>query len=221
MHLVSLLSLNILSVSIFSWILHNVNSGGFLRYADTYINLNIPAARTDVLTDIITTLDTLADPTVLTVALIIFIGYAIYKRKYHIALSGLVSVPLVLYSTRFLKEVIHINRPGNALVSESNFSFPSLHATIISFLCTLLLYWLIHTDSVEKRKKYIIGAVSILTALAVGASRVYLGAHWMSDVLAGFMNGIFWATLVLIADIATGGASRVFEHHQQETEKSR
>ena len=65
------------------------------------------------------------------------------------------------------------------------------------------------------------GAVQHLVVLIVGASRVYLGGHWLTDVLAGYALGASWvaivATVLLITSRDTGKATPVQEGAQAPT----
>ncbi|SBS37569.1 undecaprenyl pyrophosphate phosphatase [Marinomonas spartinae] len=73
-------------------------------------------------------------------------------------------------------------------------SFPSGHGMSSSFVwLTLALVATWHTDNV-KAKRFLVG-VALLTTLMVSFSRVYLGVHWPTDVLAGMAVGLFWALL--------------------------
>ena len=53
--------------------------------------------------------------------------------------------------------------------------------------------------AIERQVKVFIYCVALLLTLIVGVSRVYLGVHFPSDVLAGWSLGVAWALLTLIA----------------------
>lgn len=65
----------------------------------------------------------------------------------------------------------------------------------IFFLVFLLAF---KDDIKNKYLKYAFIVAVILTFISVGFSRIYLSAHWFSDVLAGFVLGIFWLTLLML-----------------------
>jgi len=71
-------------------------------------------------------------------------------------------------------------------------SFPSGHATL-SAIIFLTLGTLLAQIHPEPRMKVYFAALAILLTIAVGISRVYLGVHYMSDVLAGWCVGGAWA----------------------------
>jgi undecaprenyl-diphosphatase len=63
-------------------------------------------------------------------------------------------------------------------------------ATIL-FL-SICLYVFSSIKDVKKRKKYFIFSITLI--VLIGFSRIYLNTHWVSDVLAGWCLGLFWAT---------------------------
>lgn len=71
------------------------------------------------------------------------------------------------------------------LVSESGFSFPSLHATLITALAFAVYF---------KNKSF--GYVCLVIAFMIGLSRIVVGVHYPIDVLSGFILGFFVAFLV-------------------------
>ena len=99
-----------------------------------------------------------------------------------------------------LKTMFHRARPvfPDAVVHVMGYSFPSGHAmgSLIGF--GMLAYLLIH----ELRRSgadVLVATLAGILALAVGLSRLYLGVHYPSDVLAGFAAGIAWLAATISA----------------------
>jgi undecaprenyl-diphosphatase len=78
------------------------------------------------------------------------------------------------------------------LVDVTSSSFPSGHATDSAIVYLTLAALLARTVQQPAMRIYIIG-VAILLTLLIGVSRVYLGVHWPSDVVAGWTIGAAWA----------------------------
>ena len=70
---------------------------------------------------------------------------------------------------------------------------------MLSAVTYLTLGFLIARIVPGRLARIYIMTVAVLTTLLVGASRVYLGVHWPSDVLAGWCAGFAWALLCWIA----------------------
>jgi undecaprenyl-diphosphatase len=78
------------------------------------------------------------------------------------------------------------------LVPVANASFPSGHAAS-SAVCYLTLAALASQVTQHRATRRYLAIVAILLVGAIGSSRVYLGVHWPSDVLAGWSFGTLWA----------------------------
>lgn len=98
---------------------------------------------------------------------------------------------------KLLKYVIHRARPQELYEGVSSFSFPSGHATG-SMVAYMALAFLI-SRAVRPVHRWKVYAVSALLVVSIGFSRIYLGAHWFSDVVAGFGLGI--ALIALLAHL--------------------
>lgn len=96
------------------------------------------------------------------------------------------------------KDIIGRPRPTSlgALIEESGFSFPSGHSFVAVSFYGLLAYFLFRAAKTNFLKGLItvIGAVIIIL---IGFSRIYLGVHWPSDVLASFASGAAWLTVLV------------------------
>ncbi len=100
----------------------------------------------------------------------------------------------------FLSEGLKVGfgRPRPELVPQlaevHSLSFPSGHA-MLSAVIFLTLGALLARFHKRKRERALIMLYAVLTTMMVGASRVYLGVHWPTDVLAGWALGAAWAAL--------------------------
>lgn len=83
-------------------------------------------------------------------------------------------------------------RPDIAYYLEPSFSFPSGHATIAVALYGFIAYVLLRTAAKRFRYRTLVIFSSLVVAIAVGLSRLYLGVHFLSDVWGGFLLGTLW-----------------------------
>ena len=91
-----------------------------------------------------------------------------------------------------------------ALVAEHTYSFPSGHAAMSTVFYGGLAAVALH---LSKRPAVRVTAIVFATiaAVTISATRVYLGAHWTTDVVAGMLVGLFW---VIVAAVATEHVAR-------------
>jgi undecaprenyl-diphosphatase len=133
---------------------------------------------------------------VTTVALLLFL----FHRKFRHAAIFAATVAVAFISSEGLKDVY--GRPRPELVPHGSYvysaSFPSGHSTL-SAAVYLTLAMLISSLEPERETKRLVFVLAGLLVLGIGFSRVYLGVHWPSDVLAGWSLG---AAVALAAWIA-------------------
>jgi undecaprenyl-diphosphatase len=97
-----------------------------------------------------------------------------------------------------LKTWTHRTRPaGVPLVVETSYSFPSGHAMNAFIFYGLLAYFSYHFSR-SKRFSVSITFFCTLMILMIGFSRVYLGVHYLTDVIAGYLAGFWWFMTVLL-----------------------
>lgn len=103
---------------------------------------------------------------------------------------------------QILKEYYDRARPAfpDAFVFEEPGSFPSFHAGGSMMFYGMLAYLLIRAT---RRVGWVLMPFFASLILFIGLTRLYLGAHWLSDVLAGWVLGFGWVTLGMAAAEAT------------------
>jgi undecaprenyl-diphosphatase len=127
-------------------------------------------------------------------------GFLWLSRKRRMALAVAAAVIGGMLTSSLLKGAFQRARPDVVphLVTVSSLSFPSGHS-MMSAVVYLTLGALVATVVEGRRLKIYVVSVSLLVTMLVGASRVYLGVHWPSDVLAGWSAGLVWALLSWLA----------------------
>lgn len=136
----------------------------------------------------------LGSTVVLAVITIATVGFLALTRNRHAAVLVLISVVGGTLLSSLLKAAFDRARPDLVLHTTTVYSasFPSGHALMSAVVFLTLGALLAATQESTRLKIYILGLSLVLTLL-VGASRVYLGVHWPTDVLAGWALGASWA----------------------------
>jgi undecaprenyl-diphosphatase len=127
-------------------------------------------------------------------------GYLLTARKPASAGFLLLSVGAGMALNTLLKDVFVRPRPELVahLVHVQTTSFPSGHAMNSAIVYLTIGGMLAQAEPKRPLRIYLL-AMTILVTVLVGLSRVYLGVHWPSDVLAGWCVGSLWAIICLLA----------------------
>ncbi|MBW8268055.1 phosphatase PAP2 family protein [Caldovatus aquaticus] len=137
-------------------------------------------------------------------------GYLALARRRAAARLVLVAVAGGALLSSLLK--LGFERPRPDLVPHAaavyTASFPSGHA-MLSAVTWLTLGALLMRIEPRRRVKAYVLAMAVLTTLLVGASRIYLGVHWPTDVLAGWSLGAAWALLCWLVALRLQRRGRV------------
>lgn len=133
---------------------------------------------------------------VLTLITLSALGFLLLERKRHAAILLAVAVLGGVVLTNVLK--IGFDRPRPPLSDYEPLlwtaSFPSGHSTMAAVVY-LTIGALIARVRPDPRVRAYVLILSVLVALIIGLSRIYLGVHWPTDVLAGWAVGSAWALL--------------------------
>lgn len=136
------------------------------------------------------------------VVLVILLMTLFHNRYSLFFLFG--SLGCVLINTIF-KYIIKRDRPNILrLIKQDGYSFPSGHAMISVTLYGFLLY-IVLTKVNNKYLKMIMTFLLILIILSIGISRIYLGVHYASDVVAGYILSLIYVIILIQVDLNIGG----------------
>lgn len=101
--------------------------------------------------------------------------------------------------TKLLKYYYERGRPSiNPEIDAIGYSFPSGHSMGSLIFYGFIAYFLIRS-SFNKSLKWTIAILAIVLAGMIGFTRIYLGAHFPSDVIAGHLAGAFWLVLSILS----------------------
>ncbi len=117
------------------------------------------------------------------------ISWLLFKNKYY---SKIITINLILsfLTNQVLKFIIARDRPYFIhLVKENGFSFPSGHA-MVSFCFYGLIIYLLHKSNLKYKNIIII--LLILLIFVIGATRIYLGVHYFSDIIGAYLAGLIY-----------------------------
>src|SRR5258705_1603007 len=124
--------------------------------------------------------------------------YLIWLRRFYWLAAFVSSVYGGMLLNRILKYVLQRPRPhfDDPLLSLSSYSFPSGHTMTATVVYGVLAVYFFATTQ-DWRRRVVIVLVASLLILLVGFSRIYLGVHYLSDVLGAMAEGLAWLALCL------------------------
>jgi len=156
---------------------------------DTDIYNFIIKIKSDHLTNMVKIITNLGSTFV--IVTIIIVSFLLFRKKIYPILiaSNILGVVLV---NQTLKHLVMRPRPEFLhLVEESGFSFPSGHSMAAFGFYGYFIY-LINISNINKKIKIILTILLSILIIIIGLSRVYLGVHYLSDILAGFIMSFIY-----------------------------
>jgi len=133
---------------------------------------------------------------VITLCTLAALGFLALRRRYSLMLLTVVSIFGGGVVSALLKNIFARDRPTvvTHLVPVESMSFPSGHS-MLSAVTLLTLGGLLSRVMPGRREKAYIMTLAITLSGLIGLSRIYLGVHYPTDVMAGWCVGVLWALL--------------------------
>lgn len=189
----------ILATIIIFFKLDNYANTPFIAYIDSAIPEFAYAHRNPILTEIMKIISFFGNELLVT-AVFVFVLLLIVRNKIKDAIIFVTVIFTGFYLNLVLKELYMRPRPEILpLVQELTYSFPSGHS-MNSFIFYSFLSYFIFRSTRNRKIEIIAASISAFLILAVGYSRIYLGVHYPSDVMAGFLAGLFYFSFVLVLE---------------------
>lgn len=130
------------------------------------------------------------------------ISYTLIKKKYYISKLLLLSTLGSSLLNSILKQLFQRTRPLEYfLVEQGGLSFPSAHAMVTMTLYSTIAF-LLAKKLQDNRKKYLIHIFVFIMICLMGISRIYLGVHWPTDVIGGYLAGyiFYYLSITLVKE---------------------
>lgn len=176
----------------------HISNGQPLTLVDLKLTAWLATHRGPALTTVLWLATSLGSTWVASCTAVIAGLYLLWRRQPYWFTAVCVSVFGGMGLNRLLKYAFHRPRPrfDDPILSLTGYSFPSGHTMAATVLYAVLAAYLVaHTERFGWRLLTVFSA-SVLIAM-VGFSRIYLGAHYLSDVLGALAEGLAWLSLCL------------------------
>lgn len=157
-------------------------------YIDKYGNNLISKLKNENMTNIIKIITNIGGTIIIAVVTILSL-FIFRNKKINICII-LNLLGIFILNNVLIKNIIARDRPsGINIIEENGYSFPSGHTAISTVVYGYLIY-LIYNYVSNKKLKYALISILSIIILVVGLTRIYLGVHYTSDVLGGYLLGI-------------------------------
>lgn len=157
-------------------------------YIDEYGYSLISKLKNENMTNIIKIITNIGGTII--IAVVTMLSLFIFRNKKINTCIILNLLGIFILNNLLIKNIIARDRPtGINIIEENGYSFPSGHTAISTVVYGYLIY-LIYNYVSNKKLKYVLISILSIIILVVGLTRIYLGVHYTSDVLGGYLLGI-------------------------------
>lgn len=177
----------LISMPSFFWLMGEVAPGETMVRADLAILNLFDSLRTPAGDKIMVFVTSLGDGIVVTAVTVVVAAYLFTRKAWRRGTGFVIAMAGTALFVPLFKLLLHRSRPLELYSGADAYSFPSGHATLNAVLYGICAVMIAH--DFNRWAKASIFTVTAAYVITIGFSRVYLGAHWMSDVLAGLLFG--------------------------------
>ncbi len=192
------------SAWLFLGVLEDVATGDPLVDVDVIVHGVLQKLRTPWLDSVMVAVTELGDVQVLLPVILASFAWFAWRRLWRTCLYWLAAAGATEVLVKLLKLALHRPRPSPLYGGVESYSFPSGHATMSVVVYGFLAFLISRKQRPPVR--LLIATTTALVIALIALSRLYLGAHWASDVIAGASFGLAWigALAMRYSDRAVG-----------------
>ncbi len=194
----SILAVCLLALAILIFTLFNhFSPGPSLSRLDGSLYHLVQELRTPLGDHLMTAITQLGDSVVQIALVSCLLLWLLIKRRYLAAGHWLAAALFGMLMTILLKQTVQVPRPNDIYAGMMAFSFPSAHTVnascVFGFLAVLI------ARELKPQWRWLCYTAAMLIILSIAFSRLYLGAHWFSDVVGGLLLGLTWVLVLGVA----------------------
>ena len=176
---------------------HHLAADGLLGNLDLYLFHWLQGLRSPLGDRMLIVVTEIGDGWVLYTFTALLSLWLVARGRWRAAVHWLITVVCVGLLTQALKFYTAVERPPLLDTSQMSYAFPSAHASlsvaVFGFLAVIV------ARELRNNWHWVPYSMAVFLVVSIGFSRLYLGAHWLSDVLAGWSLGLAWVALMGIA----------------------
>jgi undecaprenyl-diphosphatase len=178
---------------------HNVLGTDIFLSKDLQAEGDTPERRT-LLYHILYTISLFGKP-LISAIIVAFFALLFWFYKYYRETIYILLTPISVLANSIVKIMVNRPRPTSNFVQilmvETDKSFPSGHVNFYTVFFGFLFVSLFFTPKIPKLIRWIVQAVSVFLIIAISFSRVYLGVHWATDTVGGYLLGLITLSIFL------------------------
>jgi undecaprenyl-diphosphatase len=197
--LIASLGVSLLALLFFSWLTREVFEGQLTNF-DLHVRLVVHGYANRNLTLAMEVLSDVGSPVFLSTLFVVLVITFLLVRWRYAAISLAITMAGALALDVSLKDLFHRARPIAYFIPQpESYSFPSGHA-LGSFCFYMVLAGLLTARIRNLVARILIWAFAASLVGIIGFSRIYLGVHWPTDVIAGYTAAAFWVAGLVTVD---------------------